>query len=559
VRLKHQLAGAMIAVTLLPSLLLGFQAWSMAERQASTVRLERQERALTAMTAEIERWIALRGEAIAGWMSLYPGLLERSPEVQVGWMRAVYRANPDAVTVALVDGRTGALAADPVWLNEDERSTPGFERRTPGSRARASSVVAGAARDLASGAIAVRGGPVEGGTVVTSVASPYDESAVLVVELTLDALAEAVGNFKAGDARVEVLDDDGRLLLSMGPAPTPAARATTAVTPSGWRVDLIEPERPDPLWMELRTRLWWTSLFAALCAGVGGVVGARVVARPIVDVQEATQRMANGELSYRLEDERADELGDLARGFNEMASALQRTLIELEVANRDLEQRVEDRTRELRDAQADVLRVEKLAAVAEFSAGLAHDLNNPLASVLGTLQILRQKYPDSPLDPLVRQAEEQALRCAEVARTIARQAQADGSCDLGRVMADVRRVMSPEADRSSVALEMEEVDGDVIVSVSHESLREALIGVTRALLAASARGAVLTYQMFVQDHEARVQVISSVVEPSERAKDALLSCSRGLWLSRGVLAARGGALLAPSEVEGAWVLVVPRS
>ncbi len=71
----------------------------------------------------------------------------------------------------------------------------------------------------------------------------------------------------------------------------------------------------------------------------------------------------------------------------------------LESLKRELESRVEERTQKLAEAQQALVRAERLAALGQLSAGVAHEINNPLSAILGNLQFLRRtlgKRPDFP-------------------------------------------------------------------------------------------------------------------------------------------------------------------
>ena len=68
----------------------------------------------------------------------------------------------------------------------------------------------------------------------------------------------------------------------------------------------------------------------------------------------------------------------------------------LESLKRDLESRVEERTQKLAQAQAALVRVERLGALGQLSAGVAHEINNPLSAILGNLQFLRRMLTKRP-------------------------------------------------------------------------------------------------------------------------------------------------------------------
>lgn len=96
----------------------------------------------------------------------------------------------------------------------------------------------------------------------------------------------------------------------------------------------------------------------------------RLVLWPLERLRAGVARFGLGELDYRLESERPDELGQLALAFNDMAA-------------------------HLKQRQERIVQQERLAAVGQLSAGIAHDFNNILTSMLGFAELLRQA-PDTP-------------------------------------------------------------------------------------------------------------------------------------------------------------------
>jgi len=77
----------------------------------------------------------------------------------------------------------------------------------------------------------------------------------------------------------------------------------------------------------------------------------------------------------------------------ELLEERERLRSEIESWNRELEQRVEQKSAELESAHAEILQSEKLAAMGHLSAGLAHEIRNPLASISGSVQLLLENVP----------------------------------------------------------------------------------------------------------------------------------------------------------------------
>jgi signal transduction histidine kinase len=120
---------------------------------------------------------------------------------------------------------------------------------------------------------------------------------------------------------------------------------------------------------------------------------------PIQQLLIATNRIAAGQYDSRIDTDRPDEIGILARAFNSMVLRIrdhQRRLRmandELETANRELEQKVRQRTRELESANARL--TAEIAEKEDFLRAVSHDLNAPLRNIGGMAAMLLMKYRD---------------------------------------------------------------------------------------------------------------------------------------------------------------------
>jgi two-component system, NtrC family, sensor kinase len=142
---------------------------------------------------------------------------------------------------------------------------------------------------------------------------------------------------------------------------------------------------------------------------------ARRLTRPIQGLSRAAGAIAAGDYAAPLEPGGKDELGDLGRAFSSMTKELRRRDEEIRAWNAELQNRVDERTAELKAAQDQILRTRRLAALGSLGAGLAHELNNPMTAITGYLAILRkQAGPDKAQAEMIASAQEQAGRVARV-------------------------------------------------------------------------------------------------------------------------------------------------
>ncbi len=125
----------------------------------------------------------------------------------------------------------------------------------------------------------------------------------------------------------------------------------------------------------------------------------RIVTDPIKEVISNIKEIAAGNFSKIIAVRSNDEIGELAKGFNQMAVSLTKSCDKLEQWTRELESRVQDRTKELQEAQTHLIQTEKLAATGKLAAGVAHEINNPIGIILNRIECLEMEAKEKNLNP----------------------------------------------------------------------------------------------------------------------------------------------------------------
>ncbi len=154
---------------------------------------------------------------------------------------------------------------------------------------------------------------------------------------------------------------------------------------------------------------WMASGLAAVLFGLFLRLFYRWIFVPLRRLIAASREVASGNFSYRVYLESEDEMAELAQAMNQMTERF-------EAIRDDLDRQVQERTRQ-------VIRNEQLASVGFLAAGVAHEINNPLASIAMAAESMEERlgealpaaHPDRPvLCQYLRMIQTEAFRCKEI-------------------------------------------------------------------------------------------------------------------------------------------------
>ena len=175
-----------------------------------------------------------------------------------------------------------------------------------------------------------------------------------------------------------------------------------------------------------RQFVWATLILIFIIGVVATAFIRRVIQRPVSQLYQGTLRIAEGRLDTRIELRGHDELARLAGAFNQMVQDLDAARREVIGWSQRLEEKVAQKTEELRRVQHQVLHMEKMASLGKLSATVAHEINNPLSGMLTYARLVRRELQRQPINAAVRDEltqyltymEQECNRCGQIVQNL---------------------------------------------------------------------------------------------------------------------------------------------
>lgn len=396
-------------------------------------------------------------------------------------------------------------------------------------------------------------------SVVASTASSESDTAIALAKQTIVAGEQG-------------WRDDGAVTrLALRTSPGPGGDAAVVVTLSLAAAS------------QLRTRgrlvsLWLVPLAIVVLTLVLDQALRRLVYRPIAAIRQTMARAGAGELAARAAVMRSDEMGEVATGLNQMLERLSDFNLALEdrirtvtsALDRSHAERIDGYQRMLamRDALAEA---ERLAAVGQTAASVAHQVGTPLNLISGHVQLLlAQGGLPADTERRLKVVQEQIGRVTDAVRGLVehvRRPGSDGPIDVGDLLGSIGVLVRPRLAASGIHISEDIAAGLPPVWGDRSELEMALLNLVSNAVDAMPSGGDLHVGASAKDDALRIDVADSgsgippdllprVFEPWVTTKAPGRGTGLGLSITRDVIARMGGTIAAaPGPGRGTVITI----
>ncbi len=345
-----------------------------------------------------------------------------------------------------------------------------------------------------------------------------------------------------------------------------SGKLTGAITLCGSFRDIYEELRETE-----KIVLLYILLNAVILITVGGYLISRTVLKPIKRLLRATENFSEGDFLPDLAGSSWNEIGQLSRSLNMMLRRLEENKRELETHVSSLRKA----NRELQTAQKEIIRTEKMASVGRLTAGIAHEIGNPITIILGYLELLRtNEWDRTETRDFLKRIESEIDRIRHIIKQLVDFSRPSGSeqneINIHDLLMETVEIAKPRLTKYRIGLDLKLEAARDVACVDPNQLRQVFLNIVMNALDAMKEvkgdNMLMIRSCNRKDHlEIRftdtgpgipADELAHIFDPFYTTKEEGKGPGLGLWICHSIMDGLGGTIRAESPPgEGVTVVV----
>jgi len=292
-----------------------------------------------------------------------------------------------------------------------------------------------------------------------------------------------------------------------------------------------------------------------------------LVNRPIKKFTKGIEEIGKGNLDYKINLDTKNELGQLAHRFNDMSTKLDEAYKEIKNWSETLNDKVNEKTEELKNIYNQVNQIEKLASLGKLSATVAHELNNPLEGILTysklitrKLQAMQKDLEFSKLIEFLELISGESSRCGKIVKDLLLFSHEEKDEftkeDLTRIIDKSITVIQHHLEIYHVKIEKEYQSRLNEIFCNGQKIQQALMSLLINAIEAMPQGGKIAVKLNWENQKAIIRIIDEgtgisgkdlphIFEPFYSTKEASKGTGLGLAVAYGIITNHNGTI----EVE----------
>lgn len=262
---------------------------------------------------------------------------------------------------------------------------------------------------------------------------------------------------------------------------------------------------------------------ATLAVIIIGYLLSQSIAKPILKLRAVSKAVAEGDLNQRTGFKRSDEIGDLAASFDLMTYQLRKRTSQAARLYAETLERNEELAKanaRLQSTQQQLIQSEKLAATGQLTAGIVHDVKNPLAVIKGLAEELQEEVLlSTEATEQLKTIRDNANRANQIITDLLKFARQSTPAMKRQNICETIRTASRLTDylarKGKVEVEIEMPDDAVMVTYDATQIEQVLVNLTQNAIQAMPDGGKLKLQLIREDRGIKLRVQDSGVGIAE--------------------------------------------